>query len=95
VADLGLVGLVLVAVLLAALARLLWRSRPVGSARGPWAGVVAAAVAFAVHGGLDFVWHLPAVVLAVTVLAGTAVPPPAPDPPIAVPPRKELHEATT
>jgi hypothetical protein len=94
-ADLGLVGLALLAVLLAALARLLWRSRPAGGTRGPWAGVVAAAVAFAVHGGLDFVWHLPAVVLAVTVLAGTAVPLPAPDTPIAVPPRKELHEATT
>jgi hypothetical protein len=94
-ADFGLVGLVLLAVLLAALARLLWRSRPAGRARGPWAGVVAAAVAFAVHGGLDFVWHLPAVVLAVTVLAGTALPPPAPNPPIAAPPRKELYEATT
>ena len=96
-ADLGLVGLALLAVLLAAVGWLLWRSRPAGGTGGPWAGVVAAAVAFAVHGGLDFVWHLPAVVLAVTVLAGTAVPPPAPetDTPIADPPRKELHEATT
>ena len=94
-ADLGLVGLALLAVLLAALGRLLWRSRPTQGTRRPWAGVVAAAVAFAVHGGLDFVWHLPAVVLAVTVLAGTVVPSPTPDTPIAVPPRKELHEATT
>jgi len=76
-------------------ARLLWRSRPAAGTGGPWAGVVAVAVAFAVHGGLDFVWHLPAVVLAVTVLAGTAIPPPDPDTPIAAPPRKELHEATT
>jgi O-antigen ligase len=75
-ADLGLVGLALLAVLLAAVGRLLWRSRPAGGTGGPWAGVVAAAVAFAVHGGLDFVWHLPAVVLAVTVLAGTVVPRP-------------------
>jgi len=94
-AELGLPGLVLLAVLLAAVARLLWRSRPAAGTGGPWAGVVAAAVAFAVHGGLDFVWHLPAVVLAVTVLAGTAIPPPDPDTPIAAPPRKELHEATT
>ena len=94
-AELGLVGLVLLALLLAGVARLLWHSRPVGAAAGPWAGVVAAAAAFAVHGGLDFIWHLPAVVLAVTVLAGASLPPPAPEIPIPVPPRKELHEATT
>jgi hypothetical protein len=94
-AELGLVGLVLLALLLAGVARLLWRSLPAGAAAGPWAGVVAAVAAFAVHGGLDFIWHLPAVVLAVTVLAGACLPPPAPEIPIPVPPRKELHEATT
>jgi hypothetical protein len=75
-AELGLVGLALLAVLLAALARLLWRARPAGPAGAGWAGVVAAAAAFAVHSGFDFVWHLPAVVLAMTLLAGAIVPAP-------------------
>jgi len=45
-AELGLPGLALLAFLLAALARLLWRSRPAPGTGGSWAGVVAAAVAF-------------------------------------------------
>jgi O-Antigen ligase len=75
-AELGLVGLALLAILLAAFARLLWRARAAGAAGAGWAGVVAAAAAFAVHSGFDFVWHLPAVVLAVTLLAGVIVPAP-------------------
>jgi O-Antigen ligase len=77
-AELGLVGLALLAVLLVALVRLLWRARPAGPAGAGWAGVVAAAAAFAVHSGFDFVWHLPAVVLAVTLLAGAHLPFPTP-----------------
>jgi hypothetical protein len=73
-ADLGLVGLALLAVLLAWLARLLWRAR--ATAAWPWPGVVAAFCAFAVHSGFDFVWHLPAVVLTVALLAGVVLPPP-------------------
>ena len=73
-ADLGLVGLALLAVLLVALARLLWGAR--ATAAGLWAGAVAAACAFAVHSGFDFVWHLPAVVLTVALLAGVVLPPP-------------------
>ncbi|HEV2870006.1 MAG TPA: hypothetical protein VG409_01185, partial [Actinomycetota bacterium] len=73
-ADLGLVGLALLAVLLVALARLLWGAR--ATAVGPWTGVVAAACAFAVHSGFDFVWHLPAVVLTVALLAAAVLPPP-------------------
>ena len=76
-AELGLVGLVLLAVLLAATARLLWRTRPTGRASGTWAGVVAASVAFAIHSGFDFVWHLPAIVLTVTLLIGLVLPVPA------------------
>jgi O-antigen ligase len=75
-AELGLVGLVLLVVLLVALARLLWRARPTGPADASWAGVVAAAAAFAVHSGLDFVWHLPAIVLTVTLLVGLVLPAP-------------------
>src|SRR6266540_4317456 len=67
-AELGLVGLVLLALLLVAIARLLWRARATGRSGATWAGVVAAAAAFAVHSGFDFVWHLPAIVLTVTLL---------------------------
>ena len=41
-----------------------------------WAGVVAAVAAFAVHSGFDFVWHLPAIVLTVTLLVGLVLPAP-------------------
>jgi O-antigen ligase len=76
-AELGLVGLALLAILLAAMARLLWGARPPGRPSGTWAGVVAATVAFAVHSGFDFVWHLPAIVLTVTLLVGVVLPGPA------------------
>lgn len=79
-AELGLVGLVLLAVLLAAMARLLWRARPTDPASATWAGVVAAATAFIVHSGFDFVWHLPAIVLTVTLLIGIVLPEPATTP---------------
>jgi O-antigen ligase len=75
-AELGLVGLVLLAILLVAIARLLWRARPTDPASATWAGVVAAAAAFAVHSGFDFVWHLPAIVLTVTLLVGLMLPAP-------------------
>jgi hypothetical protein len=79
-AELGLVGLVLLAVLLVAIAWLLWRARPTGRAGATWAGVVAAVAAFAVHSGFDFVWHLPAIVLTVTLLVGLVLPAPDPAP---------------
>jgi O-antigen ligase len=75
-ADLGLVGLALLAILLVALGRLLWRACAAGPPVAGWAGVVAATAAFAVHSGFDFVWHLPAVVLTVTLLAGAILPAP-------------------
>jgi hypothetical protein len=82
-AELGLVGLLLLAILLATMGRLLWRARPTDRSGATWAGVVAAAAAFAVHSGFDFVWHLPAIVLTVTLLVGTVVP--APDTPVDAP----------
>jgi hypothetical protein len=75
-AELGLVGLVLLAVLLAAIARLLWRTRATGRPGATWAGAAAAAAAFATHSGFEFVWHLPAIVLTVTLLVGAALPAP-------------------
>jgi O-Antigen ligase len=77
-AQLGLVGLLVV--LLVAITRTLWRARPTGQASATWAGVVAAAAAFAVHSGFDFVWHLPAIVLTVALLVGLVLPPPDPAP---------------
>jgi hypothetical protein len=75
-AELGLVGLALLAVLLVAIARLLWSTRATCPVGGIWAGVVAATGAFGVHSGFDFVWHLPAVLLTVTLLAGAVLPAP-------------------
>jgi hypothetical protein len=75
-AELGLVGLVLLAVVLVAIARMLWSARTTGPARATWAGAAAATVAFAVHSGFDFVWHLPAIVLTVPLLAGVVLPAP-------------------
>jgi hypothetical protein len=75
-AELGLVGLALLVVLLVALGRLLWRARAADPPVVGWAGVVAATAAFVVHSGFDFVWHLPAVVLTVTLLAGVILPAP-------------------
>jgi hypothetical protein len=75
-AELGLVGVVLLAVLLVAIARLLWRARATGRPGATWAGAAAAAAAFATHSGFDFVWHLPAIVLTVTLLVGAALPAP-------------------
>jgi O-Antigen ligase len=72
--ELGLVGLVLLAILLVAIARLLWRMRTTGRAGATWAGVVAAVAAFAVQSGFDFVWHLPAIVLTVMMLVGLVLP---------------------
>ena len=75
-AELGLVGLVLLAVLLVAIACLLWRARATGRPGATWAGAAAAAAAFATHSGFDFVWHLPAIVLTVTLLIGLVLPAP-------------------
>ncbi len=75
-AELGLVGLVLLALLLVAIACLLWRARATGGPGATWAGAAAAAAAFATHSGFDFVWHLPAIVLTVTLLVGAALPAP-------------------
>jgi hypothetical protein len=71
--DLGVVGAALVAVLLAAAGRLLWRARSSSPDRALWAGAVAAAVAFAVHSGFDFIWQVPAVPLTVAAIVGLAV----------------------
>jgi len=77
-AELGLVGLALLALLVAAVVRLLWSARATGPglAGAAWAGAVAATSSFAVHSGFDFVWHLPAVPLTVMLLVGVVLPAP-------------------
>jgi O-antigen ligase len=78
-AELGAVGVALLAALLAATARLLWRNRPGEPASALWAGVVAACAAAAAHAGFDFVWHVPAVPPTLAVLIGLVVAPFAPE----------------
>jgi O-antigen ligase len=78
-AELGTIGLALLAALLLSLARLLWRSRSDNAEPELWAGVAAACAAAAVQACFDFVWHVPAVPLTVAVLIGVAIVPVARD----------------
>lgn len=75
VIELGAVGAALLIALLVGMARTLWRSRRLELTEALWPGVVAACVAAAVHGGLDFVWHVPAVLLTLALLVGLAAAP--------------------
>ena len=71
-AVLGVVGLAVLLVGMAATALAVVRSRR--HRGGPaWAGVVAALAAFAVHSSMDFLWHLPALPLVAAVLVGLTV----------------------
>jgi hypothetical protein len=71
--DLGVVGAALVAVFLVTAGRLLCRARSRSADRALWAGAVAAAIAFAVHSGFDFIWQVPAIPLTVAAIVGLAV----------------------
>jgi hypothetical protein len=73
-AELGFVGLALLVVLLASLAWTIWRGRLHAPSTAIWAGAAAGLAALAVHSGLDFLWHLPAIPLAGAVLAGLVLP---------------------
>jgi hypothetical protein len=73
-AELGFVGLALLVVLLASLARTIWRGRRHAPSTAIWAGAAAGLAALAVHSALDFLWHLPAIPLAGAVLAGLILP---------------------
>jgi O-antigen ligase len=73
-AELGFVGLALLAVVLASLARAVWRGRLHAPSTAVWAGAAAGLAALAVHSALDFLWHLPAIPLAGAVLAGLVLP---------------------
>lgn len=73
-AELGVIGLVLMVVCLAGVLRLLWRCRP-GAAGGETAATaIAALVTVAVSALFDFTGHFPAIVLTAAALVGCAVP---------------------
>jgi O-antigen ligase len=69
-AELGTVGGVLLVAFLFMVLRRLHRSR----ANVFGVGVLAGMVAFVVHAGFDFVWHIPAIPLFVAALVGLALP---------------------
>jgi O-antigen ligase len=69
-AELGIVGLALLLAMLAAVVGVVRRGRAAEPVPGAWAGVSAALLALAVHGLLDFGWHVPAVPLTAAALAG-------------------------
>jgi hypothetical protein len=71
-AELGIVGGLLLATLLATLLWRLWQSRRTGGAVS--AGALAATLALALHAGFDFVWHIPAIPLVAAALVGLASP---------------------
>jgi hypothetical protein len=71
-AELGIVGGVLLATLLATLVRRLYQRRRTGGAVS--AGALAATAALAFHAGFDFVWHIPAIPLLAAALVGLASP---------------------
>jgi hypothetical protein len=89
--ELGLVGTALLAVLFLAVIRLLWNARGSRPPTPLWAGVVAGLTALAMHGALDFLWHLPAIPLTAAALLGVATPtrPHTGSPPIPTPFEKE------
>ncbi len=71
-AELGWVGLVLLAVALGAIVvALLWRAR--GLHRAPYGAAFAAVLAWAVHAGIDWDWEMPAVTLWVFCAGGMAL----------------------
>ena len=70
--DLGVAGAALAAIFAVALGGLLWRARADVPERALWAGAVAAATAFLLHSGFDFLWQVPAIPFTVGALVGLA-----------------------
>ena len=70
-AELGAVGVVLVLVLVAAVAREIRRPGSTAVRAGAGAGLAAVAV----HSGMDFLWHIPAIPLVCAALVAVACPP--------------------
>lgn len=70
--DLGIAGAGLAAVFLVAAGRLLWRARADLPERALWAGAAAAAIAFLLHSGFDFIWQVPGIPFTVGAIVGLA-----------------------
>lgn len=73
-AELGVLGVILLVAFLALLVRRCWRARVEAGALG--VGGLAALAALLLHAGFDFVWHIPAVPLLGAVFVGVALPHP-------------------
>lgn len=71
-AELGVIGLMLLLALMAVVVRTVQRSSLARESRPLWAGAAAALMALAVQGLFDFGWHLPAIGLTGAVLVGIA-----------------------
>jgi hypothetical protein len=71
--ELGVIGFLLL-VLLTAIARTVWQGRAATPSPAAWAAVAAGLVALALHSALDFLWHIPAIVLTAALLIGMAAP---------------------
>ena len=74
-AELGVIGTVLLVALVASIGRLIWRSPLRRLQPELWAGGLAAAAAAVVHAGFDFVWHVPIAPLILAALIGLMVTP--------------------
>ena len=72
--QLGVVGFLLLLALLAAITRTVWQGRTAAPSSQLWAGVAAGLVALAIHSGLDFLWHVPAIPLLSALLIGLTTP---------------------
>jgi O-antigen ligase len=71
-AELGILGGVLLVAFLALVMHRLWRDRVDAGALG--VGGLAALTALALHAGFDFVWHIPAVPLLAAAFVGLSMP---------------------
>ena len=74
-AELGVVGLVLLVALLAAVGSIVRHGRRAAPSIEIWAGVAGGLVAVAVHAASDFGWHVPAVPLTGALLVGIVMQP--------------------
>jgi hypothetical protein len=70
--EMGVVGVAVAAIAAVSVISSAWRVR---SRRAVWCGPVAALVALAAHSGLDFLWHIPLIVVLAGFLVGLVVPP--------------------
>jgi hypothetical protein len=68
--EVGLVGLVVGVIAAGLTARSAWRARARTAA---WCGPIAGLAALAVHSGLDFLWHIPLIVVLAGLLVGLVV----------------------